>query len=266
MLKFFHLFNLGMVGALVVPAALQDKATTGQLERSLQTTDQAILALDPVRAQLGAGDYAGVEAILSATEPAFGQGPQRSALLDQLRRELGELEREVQLLEVPAALEHTTRDPLQGSPEDPSTAPVSVAPTVGLTDAERDEVAEIFPPIPGAAGTKTVRKHGRTYSFEKPGFTVDAVRQGRAYYRAERYAEALRLFETRAGEPEADYWTGRVLERLGRVEEAVAAYTRVIENEAAGALAERARMDREFVRWVVDFEREVEQHDREERP
>jgi len=258
MLKFTHLFNLGMVGALVVPAALQDPASPQQLERSIATTDQALGALGPVQAQLGAGDYAGVEAILRATEPAFGAGPQRSALLDELRRELGELERQVELTEVPAGLEYTAEDPSVTRTE------TSQAPTTGLTDQERSEVAEIFPPIPGVPGTQSVRKHGKSYSFEKPGFTVDAVRQGRAYYRAGRHAEALRLFQTRTGEPQADYWSGRALERLGRTEEAVAAYTRVIENETAGPLAERARMDREFISWVVDFEREVESHDRKE--
>lgn len=258
MLKFYHLFNLGMVGALVVPAALQDGTPADQLERSVQSTEAALGTLDPLRGRLESGDYAAVEEVLAATEPAFGTGPERSALLDQLRRELGELERQVEELEVHPVLQHTTQDPTAGPK---SGGAVAGAPTTGLSDAQRSEVASIFPPVPGAQGTQTVRKQGTSYSFEKPGFTVDAVRQGRAYYRAGRYAEALRLFETRSGEPEADYWTGRALERLDRIEEAVAAYTRVIENEAAGALAERARMDREFVRWVVDFERSVDEHD-----
>ncbi len=70
----------------------------------------------------------------------------------------------------------------------------------------------------------------------------------------------MRLLKTKKGEPEADYWTGRCLERLGRETEAVAAYTSVIESEAGVALVERATSDREFLRWMIDFERKVAEH------
>jgi hypothetical protein len=53
---------------------------------------------------------------------------------------------------------------------------------------------------------------------------------------------------------------GRCYERLERSPEAVAAYTRVIENEASGPLAERAELDRDFLRWLIDFDRKVSEH------
>ena len=258
MLKFTYLFNFGLVGALVVPAALQD-AGTAKLERSISATDQALAALGGVEAQLLAGDYAGVDAILASTEAPFGGARERSTLLDQLRRDIGELETQVQRFETPAGLEHLTEDPTSQLPTAAEPGGGQVA-TTGMSQQERDEVAEIWPPIPGAPGTNNVRKLGDTYSFEERGFTVDAIRQGRAYYRAGRYKEALRLFETRAGEPEAEYWSGRSLERLGRNEEAVAAYTRVVDDEDAGPLADRARMDRDFALWLIDFERKVDDY------
>ncbi len=261
MLKFMHLFNFGVVGALVVPAALQDSSGAGQLERAIVATEHSIQALGQVEAQIAAGEYSAVDAILGATEAPFGGARERSTLVDQLRRDIGELENQVQQLEIPDGLEHLTQDPTQGlvMTTTPQGAP-GVA-TTGLSQAERDEVAEIWPPIPGIDGTGNVRKKGETFTFEKQGFSVDPIRQGRAYYRASRYKEALRLFETGAGEPEADYWTGRALERLGRTEEAIAAYTLVVDNEEAGALIERARMDRDFALWLIDFERKVEDHE-----
>lgn len=260
MLKFMHLFNFGVVGALIVPAALQDMSGVGQLERSIGATERALQSLGQVEAQLAAGEFAGVDAILAATEPPFGGARERSTLVDQLRRDIGELEHQVQQFEIPSGLEHLNEDPTKDLlPTTPEGTP-QVA-TVGLSQADRDEVAEIWPPVPGIDGTGNVRKKGTTFTFEKEGFSVDPIRQGRAYYRAGRYKEALRLFELSPGVPESDYWTGRALERLDRTEEAIAAYTLVVDNEDAGALIERARMDRDFALWLIDFERKVSDHE-----
>lgn len=261
MLKFMHLFNFGVVGALVVPAALQDSSGASQLERAIAATEHSLQSLTQVEAQIAAGEYAAVDAILAATEPPFGGARERSTLVDQLRRDIGELEHQVQQLEIPEGLEHLTQDPTQGLATTSTPQGAPGVPTTGLSQADRDQVAEIWPPVPGIDGTGNVRKKGETYTFEKQGFSVDPIRQGRAYYRAGRYKESLRLFETRTGEPEADYWTGRALERLGRSEEAIAAYTLVVDNEEAGALIERARMDRDFALWLIDFERKVDDHE-----
>lgn len=256
MLKFTYLVNLGLVGALVVPATLQGGGLR-QLEQSLSATERALTTLEGVERRLQQGDYTGVEAILAATEEPFGGARERSQLIDQLRREIGELEQKVQTIELPEALEHLSEDPtadMQTTAEGAG----QVA-TTGLTPDERTEVGNIWPPIPDT-NAPVARKSGEYDTLEAEDFTVDAVVQGRAYYRAKRYKEALRLFATREGEPEADYWMGRSLERLERPSEAVAAYTRVIDNEASGALAERAEGNREWLQWQIDFDRKIVDH------
>jgi len=257
MLKFTYLFNLGLVGALVVPATMQG-GDPRQLENSIQSTDQALASLQQVQGRLTRGEYAGVEAILGATETPFGSERERSALVDRLRTEIGELEMTVQALDLPPSLQHLGHDPTQGIDLPTEEArPVSGVATIGLTAEERSEVGQIWPPVPGTTDPPVRIPSGTPRNLEPEGFTVDAVRQGRAYYRASRFKEALRLFTTREGEPEADYWIGRCFERLDRDEEAVAAYSRVIENESSGALGERAKVDRDFLRWMIDFERKI---------
>jgi tetratricopeptide (TPR) repeat protein len=256
MLKFTYLFNFGLVGALIVPAALQGGGIE-QMERSLRSTEQALASLEGLEQRLATGDYAGVAAILGATEAPLGEARERSQLLDTLRREIGELEQRVQDVELPDVLAHLRADPTVGMPADSQGAP-AVA-TTGLSPEERADVGNIWPPIVGS-NVPAARKTGEYHTLEGEGFTVDAVLQGRAYYRAKRYKEALRLFATREGQPEADYWMGRCYERLERSPEAVAAYTRVIENEASGPLAERAELDRDFLRWLIDFDRKVSEH------
>lgn len=262
MLKFTYLFNFGLMGALVVPAAIQQGTSVEQLTHAIRSSEQALESLGGIEEQLANGEYAGVDAILAATEAPFGGERERTELLDQLRREIGQLESRLQDVELPSVLDYLNDDPtasMQLGPEGEPGSPGGIA-TTGLSESLRTGVGDIWPPIATETEAPLARKSGDKFTVEKPGFTADALRQGRAYYRASRYQEALVLFNTREGEAEADYWIGRCLERLDRASEAVAAYTRVIENEASGALGERAESDREFLRWLIDFDRKVVDH------
>ncbi len=258
MLKFTYLFNFGLVGALVVPGMVNQGASVEQLTQAIETTDNALRSLQAIEVDLEKREYAAVEEILAATEAPLGGERERSELLDQLRSQIGVLDTQLQEFNTPSPLEHLQTDPTEvlALPENGGT---EVA-TTGLSDTDRVEVSEVWPPIPGD-GSPRVRLEGNLITVEKPGFTVDALRQGRAYYRAGRYREALVLFTTREGEPQADYWIGRCLERMNRPTEAVAAYTRVIENEESGVLGERAESDRSFLRWLIDFDRKVTDHE-----
>ncbi len=82
-------------------------------------------------------------------------------------------------------------------------------------------------------------------------------RHGRAYFRAGRYEEAIALLKRKPGEPVAEYWIARSLERLERPLEAIRYYESVMSNESAGALADRAKSDRDFIEWRQGFERKL---------
>ena len=259
MLRFTTLINFSLVGAIVAPAAFQKGPSVKELSASIEATENSLRSLQAIQGKLKSGDESAVKSILAATESPFGSARDRSQLMDQLRREIGELEFRVEETDAPIVLEHLNEDPTESVRRDPSgqNSKGAVA-TTGMTTEELSEVGNIWPPIPtGSNNIPVASKDGGRLRYEKSGFTVDAVRQGRAYYRAARYLEALRLFETRKDDPQGDYWIGRTLERLDRPQEAIAAYTRVIENEEAGAIAERAKSDREFVMWMVDFDRKL---------
>jgi hypothetical protein len=255
MLKFTYLINFGLAGALVAPSVTQKLGGIDHLEASIANTDLAIAELQQLETLLSAGDHSAVEQVLSATEEPFGGIRERSILLDQLRDEIGRLERKVEKAGTSSLLPHLQDDPTEQITTD--SAAGSAAPTVGLTQENRDTLEEIWPPVPGSGKTTPVRKDGDRLAFEEEGFTVDALRQGRTYYRANRYKEALRLIETRRGDPEADYWIGRCLERLDRTKEAIAMYTSVEEAVKSGPLADRAKADREFLEWLINFDRKV---------
>ena len=52
-----------------------------------------------------------------------------------------------------------------------------------------------------------------------------------------------------------DYWRARLLEKSGRVAEAIDLFAKVEAAEDAGALAVAAKREREFAEWRLDFER-----------
>jgi len=257
MLKFTYIFNFGLAGALIVPTVVQQNSSVEHLEKSIHSTEQSLEALIGIEGGIESNDYSYVDAILSSTEAPLGGARERSVLLDQLRREIGGLELQLEQIDVPVVLDHLESDPTEDLPKttDGEVTPVE---TTGLSSETRDEVASIWPPIPGKTLAPAAKTDGGTFAFEKKGFTVDAVRQGRAYYRAKRYKEAMTLFASLEGEPEADYWTGRCYERLDRPNEAIATYQAVIDNEAtAPELVERATADQEFLQWLIDFDRKV---------
>ncbi len=88
-----------------------------------------------------------------------------------------------------------------------------------------------------------------------PGYSADAMRQGRAAYFAGQYERAVELLAPHSERFEALYWQGRSLEKLDRNEEAIKAYERVQAAQEAGEFAERARLDLEFLRWRIEHER-----------
>lgn len=253
MLKFTYLINFGLAGALIVPSVAQKMGSIEHLESAIANTDRAIENLALLETDLQAGDYSAVRQVLESTESPFGGAQERSVLLDRLRDEIGQLEAQVEKIDERATLPHLQEDPTEKIDVD---TPSGQTPTVGLSQQGRDTLEEIWPPVPGS-DTTAVRKSGDRLKFEDEGFTVDALRQGRAYYRAGRFKEALRLIETEKGNPEADYWIGRCLERLDRTQEAIAAYAGVEAAVESGPLADRARADREFLEWLINFDRKV---------
>jgi len=267
MLKFNYALNLALATLLVVPAVTLGSGGEDSLEATLQRTLKALDQLAAVEQRLEAGDASAIPTVVAATEaplPAPAEDPgARDALLDTLRNDVARLQGETERLET-AALTADAATPIHATPTNTSSGATSeIAATTGLDDALRARLAAgTVPSAPRkqdtnvATGTPVATSaSGATRAFEQAGYTADALRLGRACYRQGRYAEALAAFELRLDDIECSYWRARTLEKLGRETEAIAGFGAVVARKDAGALAERAREDLEFLQWRVDFEK-----------
>ena len=249
MLKFTYIANLGVLGLFAVPPAIQSSGGFG-LDKALQGTVSALESLTQTKSSIETGDYSAVDQLLSSTEAPVASPAESSEIRSRLRNEVSRLQMALDTLESGYVLPPiSVRGP--GDDED--------RPTSGLTDEEREEIGDILVPVPGGKSASEILTDDGTASFEREGFTANYARHGRAYYRAGRYAEGVRLLRhATEGDIEATYWLGRCLERVGKLNEAVQAYAQVIESPRAGALARRAQEDREFLEWKIAFSSKVE--------
>jgi TolA-binding protein len=249
------LINFGLAGALILPSIKQELTGVRAIEKSILATEQGLEQLSAIEEKLAVRDYAAVRLAMAATEAPLGAERERDELLDQLRHEIGKLGAQVERIDASPLLPHLREDPTANLSS--INADAIKAPTTGLSEEARNDLGAIWPPVPGTA-TQVKRSTDDRLVFEEPGFTVDAVLQGRAYYRAGRYGEALTLLRTRVGSPAADYWMGRCFERQGNTREALTAYNAVLNNAQSSATqVDRARRDSEFLQWLVDFDRKI---------
>ncbi|MBM3986347.1 MAG: hypothetical protein FJ294_00125 [Planctomycetes bacterium] len=259
MLKFNYALNLGLATLLVVPAVTLGSGGEDSLEATLQRTLKALDQLAAVEQRLQSGDATAIPTVIAATEAALptpaGKPGARDALLDTLRNDIARLQGDAERLE---NAELADRLPAATAPTGPPSAVTNDAPaTTGLDDALRARLAvSTVASAPREQDTTApTPTSGAARSFEQAGYYADALHLGRACYRQGRYAEALATFELRLDDIECSYWRARTLEKLGRDTDAIAGFGAVLARKDAGALAERAREDLEFLQWRVDFEK-----------
>ena len=261
MLKLQTILNLGVGGLLLVPTVVLRGTQDSELEGALNRTLAALDRLSGIRAALQAGEPGAVDGILEATEGPIPAGVERDAHLTSLRQDIGRLAGELERLEVrPTGASTAAGAPAPVGPNtmravDPDSATSEGEVHTGLAPAERRALEGIRPPVAIAMGTQRARSE--TVSMEPDDFVVDPVKLGRSYYLAERWAEGLEILARCQDDPEGRYWLARCLEKLGRVDEAIAAYQAVTEHSEQTYLTDRARNDLEFLRWKREFERRV---------
>jgi tetratricopeptide (TPR) repeat protein len=242
-----------LAALFVVPTVAWQDGAAPSLEESLRRTLAALESLAGLNQRIEQGELEAVPQLLQATEPALGNDEESGPLLTQLRGEVAALEIELDALHGDAAVE---RSAAQGS---------AVPATTGLDDASRALIAagtlepankaanEAGDAAKQASAAKAQRESNKR-SFEEPGYTADALKLARAYYRQGHYDRAFALLEHRASEPAEAYWRARCLEKLGRLDEAIAAYEVLAADPQGGTDAQRAREDLEFLRWRRQFE------------
>ncbi len=265
MLKFNYFTNLGLATLVVVPAVTLGTSQNESLEQTLKRTLHALDQLAAIEQRLATGDATAVSAVLAATElplPTPPDRPQaRDELLDTLRGEVARLEGEVELVESGAQVAPTRPKPATNGKVDDVGVPPPPAATTGLDDAARRLLGArtsvpVVTPTTQPSSSMTSRPVASTArAFENDGYAADTLKLGRALYRQSRYAEALVTFEQRREDAECSYWRARTLEKLGRDSDAITAYGEVIALKDAGAHADRAKEDLEFLEWRLSFEK-----------
>lgn len=259
-----------MLGVLyAVPLAIQDQAP-----RTLQSAlDETVRSLDVLRG-VATVERPDVDLVRAATETPLADPSERLARLDRLHGDLSRLEAHLELLRSGVA---------------PATAFVSTptgaapVPTLGLGDGEIARLIEatrapLAPPPPVETGRErsprtsssdAARANGETSSDTSapaaegsdtggalPPPPMDeslAFAKARAAYLAGQFDRALTAFQSGPDDPRHRYWRALCLDRLGRVEEALALYDVVINDPDGGEYVERARSDADFLRWKSDF-------------
>lgn len=218
MMKFGFALNAVAGAALVATAVGFSDVDAKHLEVSLDRVMQELETLAGLRERIDRGDRDAIADLLKCTPAPAVDMKVEDARLDALRVEVARLEMQ--------------RDGLAPLPEkaDGKARPKAAKPN----------------DLP-APDTKLT-------AFEPAGFSADLVKQGEVLFRADRFAECIKILEKAPDDPRARYWTARSLEHLGKTAEAIAIYTQVAATKDSGWAAERARADLEFLQWKQSIE------------
>lgn len=256
MMRFTITKSIGLAGLLVVPAVTSQSGPGGGVAKALGDTVAALEELAGLSGRIASGDASVVEDVLAATEPPILGPRERDEFLVTLREEVNGLRMVAD--EFAFDLSVGTARPNAGSPGLGGTAELQgpdrggdSIPTVGIDDTVRQAIRSYPMPLTELSPRATVVPGTRV--LEPEGFTADIVRQGRLFFRAERYAEAFTVLE-KSDDPDAAYWLARCLERMGRTDEAIEALQALIADERASTLANRAGRDLDFLTWKRDFQ------------
>lgn len=112
---------------------------------------------------------------------------------------------------------------------------------------------EAKPLAPTQAGPRAEVPTAPIEPVEKEGYSADPLRHARACFRAERFERALEILATMDESAEVLFWTGRALERLERLDEAVATMERASRLDPESLTGRRAAESLEFLVWKRDF-------------
>jgi len=239
------------IGALLLlpRTALWVGAQEVDLAARLERVQGAIEELLGLEQRLRGGERAALDELREATEAPDREAAQYDATVVALRADVGRL-----------------HEVLDSYSSEGLTEAQALAAARGLGPAEREALNTIaqrsgVPPLtvqpleaPAAQAAPTPAR-----AFESdPAYSADAVRQAQLLLRAGREVEAIALLEPLHGAaqsdtPEVRYWWARAHERAQLFQPALAVYDELAQDPSAGRFAERARLDREFLRVKLEL-------------
>jgi hypothetical protein len=257
-----------ILGVLVaVPLAVQDQAP-----RTLQSAlEETMRSLDVLRG-VATVERPDIGLVRAATEAPLADPIERLARLDRLHGDLSRLEAHLELLRSGVAPATAFMSlPTEAAPVptrglgdgeiarllEATRAPVAPEPTTPETGRERSSITDLrrlLPETPIDGGTTTPADTNTSGALPPPPMDESlAFAKARAAYLAGQFDRALAAFQSGPDDPRHRYWRALCLDRLGRVEEALALYDVVINDSNAGEYVERSRSDADFLRWKSAF-------------
>lgn len=225
MMKWGFALNAVAGSALVASSLGVGQGDSQSLQVTLDRTLRDLENMAGIRARIEQGDRSAIADALKLSGPASSDVYADDQHLDALRVEVARLEMQ--------------RDGLAPLTKPVATAAKSATPTTTKT-----------PSASAKAGTPA----DGLKAFEVAGFSADAVRQGEALFRAEKFQDCLSVLAKAPDDPRGQYWSARALERLGKTDEAIAAYTKLAARTDGGWAAERAKADLDFLQWKKSTE------------
>ncbi len=214
-----------VAAALLAVPALTLAPQAQDLKGSLEETVRALEALAGLAPRIAAGEPEALAQAKHATAPADLPAMEADERLAALRDEVSRLQS------------------IHDGAATGVASPFALV-TTGLTETQLRQLA------PSAAPRTVAAMPSPALEL---GFRVDPLRQGMNAFRAGRHEDCIKALAELKDDPRAAYWRGRACERLGRTEEAIAAYEQCARHPAAGDYKQRAQDDLEFLRWRRDF-------------
>lgn len=247
-----------VLAAALVPALYFGDGELATLEDALAETTRALEVLSGLSARAEQGDPQSVDFVRSVTEAPILEARRRDERLVDLRNQVNLLQAELDVLEVPAfVIEPTTTSavPGAGMADDTGTdvgagmAARGTLPRIsaGLSPEQRALLTAPEPTRPAAE----VPQPGP--SDEAPGYSADPLAHARACFHARRYEKCVALAEELPDSADAQFWKSRALEKLGRLDQAIAAMQRSLELSGEGPVAHKAKAELEFLQWRRSF-------------
>jgi len=251
----------GLASLFVLPMALGQQDVE-RFNEALNEISHAIDVMTGIDQALKEEPDRGIGLVLSATEAPHLEQRGLDDRLGSLRKEVSLLQMELDALESPSAtmtLQPFVRsEPAAdgGSPDARVESPVRTMIT-GLDDSLRAEISRRETSQAGRpfSGTGTGMSTGTNRSAEGPehgGYTADPLGQAQACYRTGRFQQGLELLEELEGTT-ALYWKARCLDRLERLDEALALLAQIKAEEGDSYEGRRAAKDLEFIEWKQTF-------------